>query len=258
MCQYNRGMKEETIRKLLTINDQFYQSFGPAFAETRRRIQPGVERILESRIAEGSWLDLGCGSGALASRWVQAGIKGLYWGLDFSEPLLTEAISNAKQLNPVHGLTLRYSKANLLDDDWQHVVGESRFEGVLAFASLHHLPGGQLREGVIRAAGELLKPGGVFIHSEWQFHNSPKLLGRVQPWSAVGLTDADVEVGDFLLDWRHTTGEEGQPTGLRYVHLFAREELAQLAASSGFTQEEEFESDGAGGNLALYQVWKKA
>jgi len=45
--------------------------------------------------------------------------------------------------------------------------------------------------------------------------------------------------------------------GLRYVHLFTREELADLASQTGFSIESEFESDGEGGRLGLYQAWRK-
>jgi hypothetical protein len=41
------------------------------------------------------------------------------------------------------------------------------------------------------------------------------------------------------------------------VHLFEHGELAGLASSTGFEILEEFESDGTGGNLALYQVWRR-
>jgi len=51
----------------------------------------------------------------------------------------------------------------------------------------------------------------------------------------------------------------GQPEqiGLRYVHLFSRSELTELAAQAGFSIENEFESDGDGGRLGLYQAWRK-
>jgi 2-polyprenyl-3-methyl-5-hydroxy-6-metoxy-1,4-benzoquinol methylase len=80
-------MEDSVARKLLDINDKFYQSFGQAFAETRRRLQPGVERIMAAYLREGSWLDLGCGSGVLGQRLAQNGFQGLYLGLDFSTPL---------------------------------------------------------------------------------------------------------------------------------------------------------------------------
>jgi hypothetical protein len=55
----------ETIHHLLTINREFYQKFGAAFAQTRQRVQPGVARVVEEYVHDGHWLDLGCGSGAL-------------------------------------------------------------------------------------------------------------------------------------------------------------------------------------------------
>jgi len=58
------------------------------------------------------------------------------------------------------------------------------------------------------------------------------------------------------LDWRHALPGQAEQSGLRYVHLFSRLELAELAASSGFIIEQEFESDGEGGKLGLYQVWR--
>ncbi len=59
-----------------------------------------------------------------------------------------------------------------------------------------------------------------------------------------------MDPGDYLLDWRR--GGEG----LRYVHHFSPEELAELAAETGFRVLETFWSDGEGGNLGLYQVWE--
>jgi len=70
-------------------------------------------------------------------------------------------------------------------------------------------------------------------------------------WSDAGLTEADVDAGDYLLDWR------SGGTGLRYAHHFNENELATLAESSGFEIITTFYSDGKEGNLAIYQVWKK-
>ena len=66
-------MQSDIIQQLLDINYQFYQTFGAAFAATRRRVQPGIRKVLELIPRTGYWLDLGCGSGALAQLWVTAG-----------------------------------------------------------------------------------------------------------------------------------------------------------------------------------------
>lgn len=250
-------MDAEIIKQLVDINDRFYQSFGAAFAETRRRLQPGVQRVVEQWIKPGNWLDIGCGSGVLGQRLAQSGWQGSYLGLDFSVPLLNEAKAGALELEAHPGFELSYRQANLLDEKWTDAARRVSFDGIMAFAVLHHLPGAESRQRLFEQFSELLKPGGLFIHSEWQFQHNPKLMARVQPWSTVGLTDADVEAGDTLLDWRHfVTGQSDKP-GLRYVHLFSRTELTDLATRAGFTLLEEFDSDGVSGNLGLYQIWQK-
>jgi hypothetical protein len=119
-----------------------------------------------------------------------------------------------------------------------------------AFAALHHIPSKGIRLNLLRAVHGLLADDGRFILSNWQFLNSAKLRGRIQNWSKAGLSQSEVDPGDFLLDWR--SGGEG----LRYVHHFSEEELVSLAAAAGFRVQDTFYSDGESGDLSLYQVWK--
>lgn len=252
-------MQASTAARLLSLNRQFYQTFGRAFAETRRRIQPGIKRVLEEIIPDsGKWLDLGCGSGALAVEWARHGLvrrQGEYLGVDFSAQLLEEARLAVRGVT-VEGMQIHFLLADLSDPSWEKQVTGQRFDGVLAFAVLHHLPGADLRRQLLHQVHDLLAPGGCFIHSEWQFQHSARLMGRRLPWEKIGLRDEDLEEGDTLLDWRHTLPGQAEQTGLRYVHLFSRSELADLAVQSGFLVEQEFESDGEGARLGLYQVWR--
>lgn len=250
-------MDKKIIQKIFDLNGQFYQQYGGAFAETRRRIQPGVRRIINEWVQNGNWLDLGCGSGALSAEWTEKGILGLYEGLDFSPVLIetAQAASQAYDLKP--GQQVRFAIATLSDPDWVKACSRTSYDGILMFASLHHIPGAETRTRLIEQIAALLPTGALFIHSEWQFDRNPKLLARVQPWSTAGISDADVEPGDTLLDWRHMQAGQTDDPGLRYVHLFSREELVDLARSGGFTIETEFDSDGVTGNLSLYQVWRK-
>ncbi len=249
-------MQPETAARLIEINRRFYRAFGDAFAHTRRRIQPGIHRLLQETIpTEGDWLDLGCGSGALAAEWAHQGRHGSYTGLDFSPELLTNAHQAAAE-SSLAGLTLRFAQADLSDPNWAAPVSGQTFDGVLAFAVFHHLPGVDLHRRVLHQVRGLLRPGGLFIHSEWQFQNSPKLWSRRLPWEQAGIRPADLDPGDYLLDWRHALPGQTEQVGTRYVHLFSREELAALAEETGFAIREEFESDGQGGRLGLYQVWQ--
>ncbi len=249
-------MEPKNISQLFALNRRFYQTFAHPFAETRRRIQPGVRRYVKTLFQQGNWLDLGCGSGTLAVEWAHDRLPGLYWGADFSQGLLDEAREAVDALQ-FDNKNIRFSMTDFEEENWERAFTGTRFEGVALFAVLHHIPGSDLRRNVLQAARSLLPAGGWLVHSEWQFQHSPKLMARVKPWELAGLRDSDVEEGDTLLDWRHLCDDQDKEPGLRYVHLFSREELGGLAQRAGFEIVDEFESDGQGERLGLYQVWQK-
>jgi tRNA (uracil-5-)-methyltransferase TRM9 len=232
-----------TISRLLDLNRQFYQVFAQPFSVTRQRLQPGVIRILEQIRLQDDLLDLGCGNGELARELSRSGHQGSYTGLDFSSAFLEEA----RQGQPPN---FRFILADLSSPDWEAGLAGYHYDAALAFALLHHLPGVEMRLELLRKVKGFLKSDGRFIHSEWQFLNSPRLAARLQPWEAIGLPAEDLDLGDYLLDWRYGG------TGLRYVHHFSEAELAELASQAGFEVVESFYSDGETHNLGLYQVWK--
>jgi hypothetical protein len=47
-----------------------------------------------------------------------------------------------------------------------------------------------------------------------------------------------------------------QSAGLRYVHMFAENDLEALAGQTGWRVEASEYHDGHTGNLGLYQVWR--
>ena len=240
-------MNADTAARLLALNKQFYQTFGREFSSTRQRLQPGVLRILDTLSGDETQLDLGCGNGELARERMRRGQRGPYTGVDFSLPLLKVA-RHGWEDSPA-----TFLRADLAAVDWEKRLlppGAPGFDLVTAFAVLHHIPGSVLRLGILQKVHDLLRPGGRFIHSEWQFLNSDKLKGRLQAWQEIGLADKDVDPGDALLDWR------SGGRGLRYVHSFNEAELEELAAASGFRVCSGFLSDGENGLLGLYQVWE--
>jgi SAM-dependent methyltransferase len=237
-------MKSSTAAKLIELNRDFYTRFGDSFSATRHRIQPGVRRVLEMLQGDENILDLGCGNGWFARELAERNHHGSYLGVDFSLPLLREAESQPE------GISAAFRQMDLtkLSDFSTELTGN--WSLITAFAVLHHIPLIDLRLDILKTIHRLLKPHGLFIHSNWQFLNSEKLKGRIQPWEGLAFSRFDVDAGDFLLDWR--SGGEG----LRYIHHFDEPELSQLAASSGFQVVKTYYSDGEGGNLGLYQVWK--
>ena len=257
-------MQPAVIQQLLDLNNTFYQTFGKAFAVTRRRIQPGIARCLAGFSPIGDWLDLGCGGGTVADVWAKTPARqGHYLGVDFS-PVLLEEARQTVQCPADERIRTDFCQADLASLAWKDCLtpgnpfgAPDQFDVISAFAVFHHIPDSSVRQKICEAIYEYLKPGGIFVLSVWQMQNSPKLMARLQPWERANLSPELLEEGDVLMDWRFTLPGQPEQTGLRYVHLFAAEELAGLAAQSGFEIVDTFESDGENGRLGLYQIWKK-
>jgi SAM-dependent methyltransferase len=264
---YNDRVNSATVERLLELNRQFYAQRGRDFAETRLRIQPGIQRIIETIAADETILDLGCGNGTFAGELSRAGHRGRYLGIDFSPPLL-EIAMKASYAFPVDFLQadliqlpgelpaileMPVPKAHHPQDsetqDSPPVGGG--WSMITAFAVLHHIPGNDLRVALLRRARERLSPEGRLALSNWQFTSSSRLRERIQPWSSVG-AGLELDDGDYLLDWRR-----GQ-LAFRYVHEFDEPELSRLAAGCGFVVTETFYSDGADHRSGLYQLWRPA
>lgn len=239
-------MDAAVAQRLIALNKEFYQMHAEAFSATRQRLQPGTQRILNGLPSTARILDLGCGNGGVAVQLAASGHQGGYVGLDLSEGLLAAA---RQRLAPYPEYPARFIQADLAGA-WAEGL-DGTFDIVLAMAVLHHIPGRELRLAFLRQVRSLMKEGGRFVHSNWQFMRSAKLAARLQPWQAAGLDDSQVDPGDHLLDWR------SGGTGLRYVHQFSEGELAELATEAGFTVRETFSSDGSTGDLSLYSLWSK-
>ena len=236
-------MNSITAGRLLELNREFYNRFGDSFSATRQRLQPGVKKILETIPNDVSVLDLGCGNGHFLRELIRRGHKAPLLGVDFSLPLLRDAES-------APGVEFREADlTKLLAISDQLLMVNGQWPMITSFATLHHIPSIEMRLGILRTVKKLLKPGGKFILSNWQFLNSEKLKARIQPWDRVEINESDLDDGDYLLDWR--SGGEG----LRYAHHFTAEELLGLAGQAGMRVTDSFLSDGDGGNLGLYQAW---
>ena len=256
-------MNEATRQKLLAINREFYEQFGASFSGTRFGAQPGWDRIIHYFPGRGAVLDLGCGNGRLAlflEKWIddqkrkteetdrgpRSPVSGpviRYVGLEGSETLL--AIAREKTAHLRHVLA-EFFKMDLSTDGWHRASGY--FDVVTALAVLHHIPGFDARQRFVQAAGRCLKPDGVLILSNWRFVQNPRMQRKMLPWSAAGLSEADVEPGDYLLDWK----KDGP--GMRYAHQLDEAEVAALAAGAGLEVVEQFVADGREGDLSLYSV----
>ncbi|HJS28282.1 MAG TPA: class I SAM-dependent methyltransferase, partial [Anaerolineales bacterium] len=149
----------------MELNQQFYQSFAGPFSESRRRLQPGVARLLKRIPPEGSVLDLGCGPGTLALELALSGYRGSYLGLDSSAGLLEVAREALRHLETPDsgaphgtGASFIFRRIDLSEPAWVRALPSRPFDAILAFAVLHHIPGAGARLRLASQVRERLSP----------------------------------------------------------------------------------------------------
>ena len=240
-------MNSATSQALLRLNRAFYERFADEFARSRTPEQPGWQRLLAYLPEQGRVLDVGCGHGRLARLLDQQRRRVIYVGVDSSPQLLAIARSDTADLTVPTALV----EADVTAPGWIERLPAGHFDAVVALALLHHIPGRQGRRDLLAQLAGLLAEEGVLALSTWQFMNEARLLRKIVPWSAAGLTPDDVEPGDFLLDWRRGG------LGLRYCHLVDESELTGLASQVGLAVEALFQDDGQARNLNLFAVLRR-
>jgi 2-polyprenyl-3-methyl-5-hydroxy-6-metoxy-1,4-benzoquinol methylase len=231
-------MDERVAQELLALNHRFYQRFAAPFASSRSRPQPGYSELLK-------WLpqpckrllDVGCGDGRLERFIRERRVIDEYVGVDFSSELLEMASADGSGVFKQRDLS---APGSLRDT--------GAFDAIACLATLQHIPGRERRQRLVVEMAQHLKPEGRVLLSNWQFLESERQRSKLAEWSQMGLHDADVEPGDYLMTWRR----EG--FGLRYVSYIDSSEILALATKAGLVVLHEFRSDGREGNLNLYTI----
>jgi tRNA (uracil-5-)-methyltransferase TRM9 len=231
-------MQENVVRKLLSLNRDFYNDLATPFADSRVHPEPGFYRILAELPQPCDYLlDVGCGDGRLG-RFLQAR-RAIRWytGVDFSAELLSQA--EAITMGDFHQRDISAPGC---------LYGLGQFHAITCLATLQHIPGFRNRLNLLEEMARALLPGGRIFISTWQFLSNPRQQRKVADWAKVGLQAEDVEPNDYLLTWQR------QGFGLRYVRLIDEQEMAGLAAGVGLEISGQYRADGREGNLSLYTI----
>ena len=118
-------------------------------------LQQQVFDIVHAR--EGvSVLDLGCGTGKLTARMVEAGHP--VTAVDFSENMLAAAAKNAPGAAFLQGELM----------DVPQLLGERKFDCIIAGYAIHHLPDAE-KYALLTALREHLNPEGVIVLGDVSF-----------------------------------------------------------------------------------------
>lgn len=247
-------MDRDTRRALDRINRRFYQAGAAAFHATRKGAWRGWRRAVEWCAEQGEWprvpriLDVGCGNGRMVQLLEERFPAGYeYLGVDRSAELLRQACD----LPVARGKT-RFVRADLVDGSTRRLLGGGRFDLIVLFGVLHHLPGYTTRVELLADLARLMAPGGLLVLTFWEFMQDDRLRQRLVPWAEAERVDAEIretelEPGDHLMLF-------GEGRLLRYCHAASRDEQARLIEESGLTAAEEYSADGREGGLNRYLI----
>ena len=232
-------MDDATARALNRINRRFYAEQARAFSSTRESPWPGWRRLAERLEAEAltrapAVLDVGCGNARFGRFLAERAPALRYTGVDASAALLAVARERGG-LGPEPVL----HELDLVEEDLPAWLGARRFDLIVLFGVLHHVPGGARRETLLRGLLAHLAPTGVLALTSWRLARFERFRARALPWEASPepLDPAQLEPGDRLLPW-----DRGE--GVRYVHFAHDEETAELVARTGARLVERYEADG--------------
>lgn len=263
-------MDDGTRFALNGINKRFYRECYKAFSDTRSRPWPGWPRVINRSPFEGPSglvgespvriLDVGCGNGRFAMFLKEnLRVPFSYYGIDASSELLGIARANLEG-SGIRELELE--QAELVEVGLPEQLENRRFDLIVLFGVLHHIPGLAERLLLLRNLSRHLSRQGILALSFWQFGSEPRFERRALPWSDFA-KEGDVEVdldqleqGDYLLAWgqSQSPGKGHDRASCRYCHYACDLEIEQLLAQLDIKVEDSFRSDGAGNALNRYEI----
>ncbi|RJR27854.1 class I SAM-dependent methyltransferase [candidate division WWE3 bacterium] len=244
-------MNPETIRAILKLNKEFYESVADSFSDTRQYPWKGwgsAAEIISKNFREGKTLkilDVGCGNGRFLTFLENSNynINFSYLGVDNNLKLLD--IAHISHKNSKVPFTFRDFN---IDTELFKIKG--RFDVITAFGISHHIPGYENRLSWFNELTDKLDENGLLIVTFWKFsahkkHDSPKISKVIID---------DLEKNDYFLGWMRDGKNQ------RYCHYFNTEELQTIdnkLLKAGLKKVKEFESDRNKSSHNLYIIWRK-
>ena len=242
-------MDKALQQRLLSLNRSFYATIAEPFDATRLAPSAGKNELIRRLPLDAglSLADIGCGNGRLAWLLEERALPLEYIGVDANAQLLALAQAHTGTLRFVR---TRFIEADLAQPNWPTRLTKpgAGFDVVTCLATLHHLPGYDLRCATLQRLAALVRPGGMVAISTWQFLTAERFRTKQVDWAEVGVDATQVEPGDALLPWK-----QGH-YAVRFVHQIDLDEVTALAAAAGLTLTTTYRADGKEGNLNLYAL----
>jgi tRNA (uracil-5-)-methyltransferase TRM9 len=251
-------MTQNTIDKLNKINQDFYFRISKYWNNNEDSAWFGWNTLLPliqdkfKNQKEISILDLGCGNARFAT-FLQSNFPDLkinYVGIDTD----LQFLENGKERDKENFKEFRLIQADLIKDNWQNLLNQKRritvipnsfqnppttenktsnikFDLVIMFGILHHIPSLKARQNLLNQASELLTENGMLIFTGWRFLDKDRLRKRVlnpkqlfyhHSLNFFGLEQDELEDNDCLLDWVK------YEYSIRYAHYISEIEAEDM------------------------------
>ena len=167
-------------------DEAFVRGWAQRFAPTPERIalfDLMLDQLQQSVPVQGCVVELGIGPGYLASHILRAMPSIVYYGIDFSRPMLTIA---GERLG-VHGTRINYIEADLVNDDWGGRI-DGAVSAIVSTWSLHDLGSPENVDKVYQKSAAVLPNNGLLLNGDFI-----KPIGAVQEFEA-GRFEVDVHL----------------------------------------------------------------
>lgn len=252
-------MEKRKALRIISENKRNYNLISKEWAVSRFQPSPLKIKLLRSIRSGFKVLDLGCGNGLMAREVIRRG--GKYIGLDVSAKLL--AIARRKfvaEINPhtkmdmaliasCHGkkkivINSRPDKCGLfgvgvksgqvkfvLGDALKLPFKKNSFDFIFSFAVMHHIPSEELRLKFLSEINRVLKDKTSAVIVNWNLLN--KWADKKYNISRqLKNPEKNFGSGDVRVPWLATKGK----TVKRYIHIFNKKEIVNLARQAGFKE----------------------
>ncbi len=272
-------LSPETIYKLNAINLDFYRKTALFFDNSRNYNwegweimlnklnwhQPEANNWLDSLVCwlnlshkkpelnqELKVLDLGCGNGRFYGFLLNALQKPFsYVGLDTNQFL----IERAKE-------RYNYPNAQFILENIGNIdhLFDYKFDLIVLFGVMQHIPGLQTRVKMLVKAKNLLTNTGYLVFTTWKFLDIPRISKDIinpntptgaQIYQELGLSENELALHDYILDWQRGI------TAYRYCHYYTPEEVQELTKRSGLHIVDTYEADGIEKDLNQYYICQR-
>ena len=210
-------MNKNNLQKIIEKVRDDYDLIAKEWDLSRNRASKLKTDLISDIKSGDKVLDIGCGNALMAPFILEK--NAFYFGIDISENLIE--IAKEKYEKEIANGKAKFFIGQATELPFE----DDKFDFVISFAVLHHIPSEELRKKFFKEIKRVSKPNAKVkiivwnLLSDWandRFNIASQLVGK--------------QSGDVVVPWKATKGKIVD----RYMHQFSREELLLLAENAEF------------------------